>query len=115
MKITVVICTYNRSASLGKTLASVAVSTMPDSVAWEILVIDNNSRDKTREVVEEFVHRYPDRFRYVFEPKQGKSNALNTGIREARGEILAFTDDDVTVEAGWLQNLCAVLDRTEWA
>lgn len=115
MKITVIICTYNRSASLGKTLESVAVSTMPDSVAWEILVVDNNSRDKTREVVEEFSRRYPGRFRYLFEPKQGKSNALNSGIREARSEILAFTDDDVTVEPSWLKNLCTVLEGSEWA
>ena len=98
MRITVILCTLNRCQSLAETLESIAISTLPDSVDWEILVVDNNSTDHTREVVEEFGRRYPDRFRYIFEPRPGKSYALNAGIREAQGEILAFTDDDVTVE-----------------
>ena len=67
-----------------------------------MLVVDNNSSDQTREVVEEFADRYPGRFRYLFEPQPGKSYALNSGIREARGTVLAFIDDDVTVEPSWL-------------
>ncbi len=77
--------------------------------------MDNNSTDHTREVVERFCRRYPGRFRYVFEPQPGKSLALNRGIREARGDVLAFTDDDVTVEPTWLQNLTAPLSDGEWA
>ena len=115
MKISVILCTYNRSASLGKALESVAASTLPSSIDWEVLVIDNNSRDQTREVVKSFCDRYPHRFRYAFEPQPGKSNALNRGIREARGSVLAFTDDDVTVEPTWLQNLTAGLDSGEWS
>jgi len=78
-------------------------------------VIDNNSEDRTREVASEFGNRNPGRFRYVFEPQQGKSYALNAGIREARGEILAFMDDDVTVDAQWLQSLTAIFQRQGWA
>jgi glucosyl-dolichyl phosphate glucuronosyltransferase len=115
MKITVILCTYNRSPSLAKALDSVAASTMPISVAWEVLVVDNNSSDQTREVVGGFCRRHPDRFRYLFEPQQGKSYALNAGIREARGDVLAFIDDDVTVEPSWLQNLTAALDGDQWA
>lgn len=103
--LSVILCTYNRCESLAKALESVAVSRLPGDVGWEVLVIDNNSRDNTRQVIESFCASYPDRFRYIFEPKQGKSNALNTGIREARGEILAFMDDDVLVEDSWLNNL----------
>jgi len=88
---------------------------MPTSVTWEILVVDNNSTDQTREVVEGFDHRYPGRFRYVFEPRPGKSFALNTGIANARGEVLAFVDDDVTVEPTWLHNLTAELHDGKWA
>src|SRR5271156_2755228 len=95
MKLSDILCTYNRAESLAKALASIAQSTVPDSIQWEVLVVDNNSRDATRSVVEEFWWRDPSRFRYLFEPKQGKSNALNAGIQQARGEILAFTDDDV--------------------
>jgi GT2 family glycosyltransferase len=76
--------------------------------------MDNNSRDQTREVVQDFCRRYPGRFRYLFEPQPGKSYALNSGVREARGEILAFMDDDVTVEPTWLQNLTATLHDSEW-
>jgi len=64
--------------------------------------------------VEEFSRRYAGRIRYLFEPLQGKSNALNSGIREASGEILAFMDDDVAVDPQWLKNLTAVFKQQEW-
>src|SRR5580704_1493640 len=109
MRITVILCTHNRCRSLAKALESVAASQLSTSTDWEVLVVDNNSSDQTREAVETYCRRYPVRFRYVFEPQPGKSYALNSGIREALGEILAFMDDDVTVEPTWLQNLTANL------
>jgi glycosyltransferase involved in cell wall biosynthesis len=115
MDITVILCTYNRYKSLGRALESVAASSLPDSVTWEILVVDNNSSDRTREVVMAYCELYPNRFRYLFEPTPGKSHALNSGIRGARGEKLAFMDDDVTVDPVWLQRLSAVLDDNQWA
>lgn len=115
MHISVIICTHNRCQSLPKTLSSIAASQLPSSIEWEVLVVDNNSRDQTREVVEDFCHRYPARFHYLYEPHGGKSFALQTGIRAARGSVLAFTDDDVTVEPTWLQNLTAELHSGEWA
>lgn len=115
MNITVIVCTYNRCESLAKALDSVAASTLPNSVEWEVLVMDNNSSDRTHEVVEDSCRRHPGRLRYVFEPRQGKSHALNAAVREARGDILAFMDDDVTVEPTWLQNLTASLKDGEWA
>ena len=115
MTVSVIVCTYNRCRSLASALESIACSHFPGSVPWEILVIENNSRDETRDVAAEFQRRYPGRFRYIFEPQQGKSYALNTGVREARGEILAFMDDDVTVDSYWLQRLTAVLEDGTWA
>jgi glycosyltransferase involved in cell wall biosynthesis len=115
MKITVILCTYNRCQNLAKALNSVAASRLPRSVEWEVLVIDNNSSDQTREVVEDFCRLHPRRSRCLFEPQQGKSHALNAGIREARGDVLAFMDDDVTVEPTWLQNLTTSLQDDEWA
>jgi glucosyl-dolichyl phosphate glucuronosyltransferase len=115
MKITVILCTYNRCKILAKALESISTSILPSEVAWEVLVVDNNSRDQTREVAEKFCSRFPGRFRYLFEPRPGKSYALNTGIREARGSVLAFTDDDVLVEPTWLQNLNAALEDGKWA
>jgi glycosyltransferase involved in cell wall biosynthesis len=115
VNITVIICTRDRCQILPQALDSIAASTLPETTAWEVLVVDNNSADQTRDVVEEFCRRYPGRFRYSFEPQIGKSFALNAGIREAQGEILAFTDDDVTVENSWLQNLTAPLHDIQCA
>jgi GT2 family glycosyltransferase len=93
----------------------VAALELPDPVTWEVLLVDNNSTDSTRIVAEEFCRRQPSRFRYLFEPQQGKSHALNAAIREARGDILAFTDDDVIVQPTWLRNLTSALESKEWA
>lgn len=114
MKITIIVCTYNRCRNLPKALESVAASRLPESVEWEVLVVDNNSSDQTREVVEDFCRRYPGRFRYLFEPQQGLSCARNAGIRESQSEILAFADDDAIVEADWLWNLTSALQNGEW-
>jgi len=113
--VTVIVCTYNRCEALASALNSVAVSNMPDSVSWEVIVVDNNSSDRTREVIEAFCRQYPARFHYLFEPRQGKSYALNAGIGAARGNVLAFIDDDVTVDSNWLRNLTADLDAGTWA
>jgi glycosyltransferase involved in cell wall biosynthesis len=115
VKISVIVCSYNRCQRLSKALDSIAASTLPHTIEWEVLVVDNNSRDQTRDVVGEYCRLHPGRFRYLFEPQPGKSYALNAGIREARGDVLAFTDDDVTVECRWLQNLTAPLSDSQWA
>jgi glycosyltransferase involved in cell wall biosynthesis len=115
IRTTVILCTYNRCKSLAQALESVAASIYAEPSEWEVLVVDNNSSDQTREVIEDYCTQYPGRFRYLFESQQGKSYALNAGIREARGDILAFMDDDVTVECAWLQNLTAALFSGEWA
>ncbi len=115
MNVTIILCTYNRCEILKKALESISELKLPTSVEWEVLIVDNNSTDQTRNVVQGYCCRFPGRFRYLFEPQQGKSFALNSGIREARGKILAFTDDDVTVHPAWLQNITAELRNGEWA
>jgi glycosyltransferase involved in cell wall biosynthesis len=107
--ITVVVCTYNRSATLEKALDSIAASLVSPSLTWEVLVVDNNSSDETRAVVERFCGAFPRRFRYLFEAAQGLSAARNAGVLDAHGDIIAFTDDDVAVEPTWLQNLAEPL------
>jgi glycosyltransferase involved in cell wall biosynthesis len=115
MNVTVILCTCNRSQSLALTLESIAASQFPERVKWEVLVVDNNSTDRTREVAEGFCRQYPGRFRYVFEPRPGKSYALNSGVREARGDVLAFADDDAIVQPNWLHNLTSPLLAGEWS
>jgi glucosyl-dolichyl phosphate glucuronosyltransferase len=105
MDISVILCTYNRCQNLAKALDSLASSTLANSVKWEVLVVDNNSSDQTRSVVEDFSRRHASRFVYLFESTQGKSHALNAAIRRAQGDVLAFTDDDVAVEPAWLESL----------
>src|SRR4051794_26325031 len=105
MNISVIICTRNRCQSLVKTLNSAAAQRLAESVEWEVLVVDNGSNDQTRAVVDDFRRKHPGRFRYLLEPEPGKSPALNAGIREAEGDILAFTDDDTTLAPTWLHNL----------
>jgi GT2 family glycosyltransferase len=72
---------------------------------WEIMVVDNGSTDRTREIVEEFAKRARVPTRYLVETRRGKSRALNTGIAVAEGEWILFTDDDVRVSADWLQRV----------
>lgn len=102
--ISVIVCTYNRCDSLRQTLATFSRVEGCWTVPWELLVIDNNSHDRTKEVVAEFAATVLP-LRYVFEQRQGLSNARNRGIEEARGDIIAFTDDDVLIDTGWLENL----------
>lgn len=115
MKITVILCTYNRCRSLPRALESVARSLVPESLDWEVLVVDNNSSDETRFVVGEFRRRFPGRFLYLFEPQPGKSFALNSGIRESKADAFAFMDDDVEVAPRWLDNLTKHLMSGTWS
>jgi len=108
MKYSVVIATYNRCQDLRDTLGSLA-ALRPDAT-WEVIVVDNNSTDTTRVVVEEAAPSFPAPLRYVFEREQGRSPALNAGIRQARGTIVVTTDDDVRVESDWLNRAAEALD-----
>jgi len=105
----VVIATYNRAADLRDTLVSLA-GLRPNG-PWEVIVVDNNSTDDTRQVVEAAAPGFPAPLRYLFEREQGRSPALNAGIRVARGDIIVTTDDDVRVEPDWLDRAAAGLDR----
>jgi glycosyltransferase involved in cell wall biosynthesis len=109
LKYSIVIATYNRAADLRETLKSLA-GLRPDG-PWEVIVVDNNSPDDTRRVVEEAVGSFPAPLRYLFEREQGRSPALNCGIRAASGAIIATTDDDVRVPSDWLNRAAEGLQR----
>lgn len=111
MHYSIVIATYKRAADLRETLASLA-GLQPDG-PWEVIVVDNNSPDETRQVVEEAARTFPVELRYLFERQQGRSPALNAGIRAARGSIIATTDDDVRVPADWLNRAAEGLARLQ--
>lgn len=109
MKYSIVIATYNRAADLRETLKSLA-GLQPDG-PWEVVVVDNNSTDDTRQAIADLAPAFPVELRYVFEREQGRSPALNAGIRAAAGEIIATTDDDVRVPVDWLTVAAAGLAR----
>ena len=100
MQFSVVIPTYNRADELRQTLASLAE--LKVSGDWELIVVDNNSTDHTRQVVSDANRNFPVNLQYRFESEAGRSAALNNGITAARGEVIATTDDDVHVEHDWL-------------
>lgn len=100
MNISVIICTYNRAESLRRTLETCCDLVIPAGVQWELLVVDNNSKDHTKQVCESLAGKLP--LRYLFENRQGKSYALNTAVANTQGKLLLFTDDDVDIDPGWL-------------
>jgi glycosyltransferase involved in cell wall biosynthesis len=101
MDVSIVISTYNRCELLAGALQAL-LSQTPADVDYEILLVDNNSSDQTRAVVKALESKNPEKLRYIFEPKQGLSYGRNTGIAEAKAEIIAFTDDDVRVGEDWV-------------
>ena len=105
MKMSVVICTYNRCESLKRTLKSLREMSAPEACSWELIFVDNNSEDDTKAVIEEFENECKLNVKYIFEGKQGLSCARNRGIEQVEGEVIAFTDDDVIVDRNWLLNI----------
>lgn len=99
----VIICTYNRSNQLHNVLENLKNQAFTHgNFRWELVLVDNNSVDGTRELVESWIEERPFPIKYIFEPQQGKSFALNSGVKAAEGTLLAFTDDDVILDRNWL-------------
>jgi glycosyltransferase involved in cell wall biosynthesis len=104
--ISVVVCTYNRAGPLQRFLARIGeLGTPRHDLPWELVVIDNNSSDDTRNVVERMRAQLPMPVAYHFEPRQGLSYARNAALKNARYDILAFTDDDCLFGSDWLQSI----------
>lgn len=106
MDASVVVCTYNRCLSLAETLGAIALQQVPEGFSWQLIVVDNNSRDATQATVEQFRLCQPGlQVSYLFEPQQGLSHARNSGIEAAQGDFVVFTDDDVLPAPDWLAKL----------
>jgi len=109
-RLSIVVCTRNRAASLERALESLATLAVPDGFGAELVVVDNGSTDHTAAVVGRCSRAAGLPVRYVCEPTPGVARARNRGLREAQGEIIAFTDDDCRADCGWLQQLVKELD-----
>ena len=97
----IVLSTYNRGDLLVDAVRSL-LALDPASPPHELIIVDNNSTDHTRDVVEALVPESGGRLRYVFEGRQGLPHARNAGIAASRGRIVVFTDDDVRAQADLL-------------
>jgi GT2 family glycosyltransferase len=108
--VSVVLGTYNRCEMLPMALRSL-MEQEAGALRYEVIVVDNNSTDRTRTVVEEMIPAHSGRLRYLFDGRQGVSNARNTGIAAASAPVVAFTDDDIRVSANWVRTIKSYLDR----
>ncbi|MEO0969508.1 MAG: glycosyltransferase [Cyanobacteria bacterium J06639_18] len=106
-QISAIICTHNRDTYLGAAIDSLLAQNF--AASFEVVVVDNKSSDRTREVVE---RRLSDpRLKYIYEPQIGLSVARNTGAKVSCGEILAYLDDDAVASESWLQILYSAYEQ----
>jgi glycosyltransferase involved in cell wall biosynthesis len=103
--LSVVVCTRDRAPHLGQTLKSLGEMLIPSGLVCEVVIVDNNSSDDTKRVVEEFAMTPRLKVRYVFEPHAGLPYARNAALSAARGQVIAFTDDDCLVDRNWVHEL----------
>lgn len=105
MKFSVIITTYNRAATIPMCMDSLIKQDFPKS-DYEIIIVNNKSEDNTEEVIEKYIHDYPEiNIKYYFVPRSGQVYARQIGILAAQNEILSFTDDDGILSSNWLSEI----------
>ena len=107
MVLSIIICTFNRVNFLESCINSI-IDQIHDHNNIEILIIDNNSKDNTKELVKNY---NSNNIVYYLETQQGLSFARNKGIKEAKGNYLAFVDDDATINKNWIKSLLYHLNK----
>src|SRR5688572_6362038 len=111
MLLDVIIPTYNRCLMLSRTLDSLLAAKMPLGLTVQVIVVDNNSVDATRNVVEQYSSRFTGRLGYVFEGRQGRSFALNAGLAAGSGDLVGMIDDDEEIDGGWFSTIYSVFNQ----
>jgi glycosyltransferase involved in cell wall biosynthesis len=86
---------------LNRTLDSLLAARVPQGLSVRVTVVDNNSKDRTRDTVESRMLDFGGRLDYLFEPSQGRSHALNAGIKATGGDLVGMIDDDEEIDPGW--------------
>lgn len=100
---TVAIPTYNGAQRLPEVLEKLRSQVHTASIAWEILIVDNNSQDETAAVVQALQAGFPYPIRYCMEPRQGASHARQRAVQEAHSAWIGFLDDDNLPDPNWVQ------------
>jgi glucosyl-dolichyl phosphate glucuronosyltransferase len=114
VRVSLVVPTCNRASFLSKSLPSFFKQTISKE-NYEIIIIDNNSVDNTREVSFQLIKQANCLCRYIFEPNIGLHYARNRGILEAQGDIVVFGDDDIIATPEWLENILIEFDTNHLA
>jgi glycosyltransferase involved in cell wall biosynthesis len=110
-KISAVLTSYNRARFIIDAVESIFNQDY-DRGLYEVIVVDNNSTDDTLDVLQQYKEEHPDRnFRFVTEQNQGVAFARTRCAMEAKGEIVAYLDDDSTAQPGWLMTIADFFDR----
>jgi len=102
--VSVIAPTYNRKEMLMECLTSLFNQTYPKD-RYEIIVVNDGSTDGTEEVLKEYAKKAPCAFKWLTQQNRGPSAARNLGVKNARGEIICFIDDDCVAEKKWIENL----------
>ncbi len=108
MRVTIAVCTYNRAEMLTDALQSLMALESSSDFQHEILVVDNASTDATPQVIARSIATSPVPLRAVYERQPGVAAARNRAIATARGEWIAFFDDDQIADPNWLTELVAI-------
>ena len=107
--VSVCICTRNRAGSLANTIESVLKSKLRSDRSVELIIIDNDSDDSTKDVVEKFQNTaFP--MRYIVEKRLGLSAARNCAVATSNSDVLMFTEDDVIVPSDWIEGVSSMFD-----
>src|ERR1041384_3625235 len=101
MQLDVVTPTHNRALRLRRTLDSLLAALPDDNLDVRVTVVDNNSTDDTHSTVQSYAPAFGNKLAYVFEPRQGRSFALNAGITSTAGDLIGMIDDDEEVDQSW--------------
>lgn len=106
IQFTVAICTYNGAERLPNVLNQLQNQVGTEGISWEVLVVDNNSTDTTKQVIQQYqnIWHHSGQLRYIFEPEQGLAIARQHAVAEARGELIGFLDDDNIPTQTWVKN-----------
>jgi glycosyltransferase involved in cell wall biosynthesis len=103
MRLSICLCTYNRAHVLPYCLEALTKLKIPPRWNAEILVVDNNSTDNTKSVVDHYSGSSPIDIHYFHESEQGISAARNRAIKESHGDYLGFLDDECVVKSDWIE------------
>lgn len=105
LKISVVICTYNRCVYINDAMESLYRQTLPHE-QFEVIIVNNNSSDQTEQVCKDYLASHTDaNFYYMNEGQQGASFARNTGAAHAQSPLLCFMDDDAIADSNYLEKI----------